>query len=228
MLFRQLFDTHSCTFTYLVASGPGREALIIDPVDQHLQTYLHLLNELKLNLVFTIDTHIHADHITASGLLSHETNTLIAMGERAQVEHVSVKLHDGEKINIDGIELEAIYTPGHTDDSYSFYMKKQNLVFTGDTLLIRGTGRTDLPSGDPYVEYDSLFNRLLCLPKDTRVYPAHGYNDMTVSTISEEKNFNPRLQVRDRDEYAEIMNNLNLEKPKMLEVALPANRTCGI
>lgn len=226
MLFRQLFDADSCTYTYLIASNYGREALLIDPVREQMPLYENLLRELKLRLVLSIETHLHADHITAAGLLQKKFNHTIAMGEQAVAEFINLKIKEGEKISIDGITLEAIYTPGHTNDSYSYRMNDR--VFTGDTLLIRGTGRTDFQEGDPYKQYDSLFNKLLKLPEETLVFPAHNYKGILVSTIGEEKNCNPHLQVRSAEDYATIMNNLNLAKPRMMDVAMPANLTCGM
>ena len=221
MIFEQLFDTKSSTYTYIISSGKGREALIIDPVIEHTEEYIKVLNNLDLKLVKVIDTHIHADHITALNELNKRTNCTRVMGEKSKSEVIDLKLKDNEKINVENIELKAIYTPGHTDCSYCYVMNDR--VFTGDTLLINGTGRTDFQSGSPYDAYDSLFNRLLKLPQKTLVYPAHDYNGKRNSTIESEKNNNPRLQVSSKDEYAEIMNNLNLSNPKMMDIAVPAN-----
>lgn len=226
MLFRQLFDANSSTFTYLIASDYGREALLIDPVREQIPLYENLLRELKLQLVISIETHTHADHVTAAGLLQKKFKQKIAMGAQTQAQCVNLKIKEGEKINIDGIQLEAIYTPGHTDDSYCYWMSDR--LFTGDTLLIRGTGRTDFQQGDPYKQYDSLFNKLLKFPDETFVFPAHDYKGMSLSTIGEEKKYNPRLQVRSAKDYASIMNNLNLARPKMMDEAVPANLKCGI
>ena len=221
MIFEQLFDTKSSTYTYIISSGKGREALIIDPVIEHTEEYIKVLKNLDLKLVKVIDTHIHADHITALNELNKRTNCTRVMGEKSKSEVIDLKLKDNEKINVENIELKAIYTPGHTDCSYCYVMNDR--VFTGDTLLINGTGRTDFQSGSPYDAYDSLFNRLLKLPENTLVYPAHDYNGKRNSTIEAEKNNNPRLQVSSKDEYAEIMNNLNLSNPKMMDIAVPAN-----
>lgn len=222
MLFRQLFEPVSCTYTYLLASDYGREGLVIDPVLDHLEAYVRLIQELGLKLVLTMDTHIHADHVTASGRLVQALNCRYAIGAQARIDFDVIKIKDGETLRIDGIALNALYTPGHTDDSYSFVTADR--VFTGDTLLIRGTGRTDFQNGDPYAHYDSLFNKLLKLPEETLVYPAHDYKGWTVSTIGEEKRNNPRLQVKSADEYAEIMNNLNLPYPTQMDSAVPRNR----
>ena len=221
MIFRQLFDSTSCTYTYIISSGIGREALIIDPVIEHTDEYIKVLEKLNLKLVKVIDTHIHADHITGLNELNKRTSCTRIMGENSRSEVIDIKIKDSEKITIEKIELKAIYTPGHTDCSYSYLMKDR--VFTGDTLLINGTGRTDFQNGSSYDAYDSLFNKLLKLPENTLVYPAHDYNGKKYSTIENEKINNPRLQVSSKEEYAEIMNNLNLSNPKMMDIAVPAN-----
>jgi sulfur dioxygenase len=225
MIFRQLFDSVSGTYTYLLASRRGGEALIIDPVLEKVERYLQLIRELDLKLVKAVDTHLHADHITGLGALRDRTHCITVMGEMSKADVVSMRLTDGDKLTIEGVALEAIYTPGHTDDSYSFWMNDR--VFTGDTLLIRGTGRTDFQNGDARAQYDSIFNRLLKLPDETLVFPAHDYKGETVSTIGEEKAFNPRLQVKSVDDYVVLMNNLNLPNPKMMDVAVPANMKVG-
>ena len=221
MIFKQLFDDKSSTYTYIVASGKGREALIIDPVIEDTSNYTKILNELELKLVKVIDTHIHADHVSAMAELKKRTNCQTVMGEHSKSEVVSLKVKDNEKISIDGINLEALYTPGHTDDSYCFAMKDR--IFTGDTLLINGTGRTDFQNGSSSAAYDSLFNKILKLPEETLVYPAHDYKGNKFSTIGNEKKNNPRLQVNSAAEYANIMDNLKLANPKMMDVAVPAN-----
>ena len=226
MIFRQLFDSVSGTYSYLLASRRGGEALIIDPVLEKVERYLQLVNELDLKLVKAVDTHLHADHITGLGALRDKTHCITVMGEQTKADVVSMRLADGDKLAIEGLALDVIYTPGHTDDSYSFILPDR--VFTGDTLLIRGTGRTDFQNGDARAQYDSLFGRLLKLPEETMVYPAHDYKGDTVSTIGEEKAFNPRLQVKSIDEYVELMNNLNLPNPKMMDVAVPANMRIGL
>ncbi len=225
MIFRQLFHLESSTYTYLLASRAGGEALLIDPVLDHLDRYLQLLNELDVRLVLAADTHVHADHITALGRLRDHLKCPTLMGEFTKANCVSLRLKDGEKISVDGIELRGMYTPGHTDDSFSFVMADR--VFTGDALLIRGTGRTDFQNGDPYVAFDSLFNKLLKLPDDTLVFPAHDYKGWMCSTIGEERRFNPRLKVTTPAQYAEIMNNLHLPNPTMMDIAIPANLACG-
>ena len=221
MIFKQLFDTKSSTYTYLIASDKGREALIIDPVIEHTEIYTKELKDLDLKLVKVIDTHIHADHITGLNELSKIYSCSKIMGEQSKSEVIDVRVKNEDKIKIENIELNVIYTPGHTDCSYSFLMNDR--VFTGDTLLINGTGRTDFQNGDAKEQYNSIFNKLLKLPENTYVYPAHDYNGKKFSTIGEQRSNNPRLQVSSVDQYVEIMNNLNLANPKMMDVAVPAN-----
>jgi len=221
MIFEQLFDSKSSTYTYIISSGKGREALVIDPVIENTDEYIKILESLELRLTKVIDTHIHADHITGLNELNKRTNCTRIMGEKSKSEVIDLIIKDGEKIEIENIKLQAIYTPGHTDCSYSYLMNDR--VFTGDTLLINSTGRTDFQSGNSHDAYDSLFNRLLKLPEKTLVYPAHDYNGNKNSTIENEKNNNPRLQVSSKEEYAEIMDNLNLANPNMIDVAVPAN-----
>jgi len=226
MIFRQLFDSTSGTYTYLLASRLGAEALIIDPVLERVDRYLQLVRELDLRLVKAVDTHLHADHVTGLGALRDRIHCITVMGEQSHADVVSMRVVEGDRIEIEGLRLDVIYTPGHTDDSYSFLCSDR--VFTGDTLLIRGTGRTDFQNGDPRAQYDSIFNKLLKLPDETLVFPAHDYKGDTVSTIGEEKLFNPRLRVKSVDEYAELMNNLKLANPKMMDVAVPANMRVGL
>lgn len=226
MIFRQLFDPVSSTYSYILASRKGGEALIIDPVLEKVDRYLQLFEELDVKLVKAIDTHLHADHITGLGALRDRTLCVTVMGEQTQADVVSMRVSDGDTVDIEGLQLGVIYTPGHTDDSYSFTLHDR--VFTGDTLLIRGTGRTDFQNGDARAQYDSIFNRLLKLPDDTLVYPAHDYKGETVSTIAEERAFNPRLQVKTVDEYVDLMSKLNLPDPKMMDVAVPANVRVGL
>mgnify|MGYP001280752458 FL=1 len=225
MIFRQLFDKKSSTYTYLIASSNGREALIIDPVKENVAEYVKLLEELNLKLVKVIDTHIHADHITGASKLKNKTNCTTIMGENSPAETVDLKLKDGEIIKVDQLEIKALYTPGHTSDSYSFLMN--NYLFSGDTLLINGTGRTDFQNGSSEDAYHSLFDKLLKLPEETLLYPGHDYNGKKVSTIGDEKKFNPRLQVDSINQYIEIMSNLNLSKPKMIEINVSRNLMLG-
>tara|TARA_E500000331_G_C17253631_1_gene712216 strand:- start:732 stop:1364 length:633 start_codon:yes stop_codon:yes gene_type:complete len=204
----------------------GGEALIIDPVFEKLDHFVRVLRELDVKLALAIDTHLHADHVTGLGKLSKLYNCATVMGERAAVEAVSLKVKEGETLKVDNLRVEVIYTPGHTEDSCSFRLN--DCVFTGDTLLIRGTGRTDFQAGCPYQQYDSIFNKLLKLPGHTLVYPGHDYKGDTVSTIAEEQAFNPRLQVSCSTDYANIMNNLNLATPKMMDIVISQNRKMGV
>lgn len=226
MIFRQLFDSVSGTYSYVLASRPGGEALILDPVLEKVDRYCQLLRELDLKLVKAVDTHLHADHVTGLGELRDRTHCMTVMGDQTKADVVAMRVADGDKVTIEGLSLDVMYTPGHTDDSYSYLMGDR--VFTGDTLLIRGTGRTDFQNGSSRAQYDSIFNRLLKLPEETMVFPAHDYKGDTVSTIGEEKRYNPRLQVRSVDEYIELMANLKLPNPKMMDVAVPANMHVGL
>ena len=225
MIFKQVFDTKSSTYTYIIASGKGREAVIIDPVIENVESYIRILNELDLKLVKVIDTHIHADHVTGASKLKLATNCSTLMGEHTPADAVEIKVKDDEIIKIDQIEIKAMYTPGHTSDSYSFLMN--NYLFSGDTLLINGTGRTDFQNGSSKDAYNSIFNRLLKLPEDTILYPGHDYNGKESSTIGNEKKFNPRLQVKNVDEYVELMSNLNLAKPKLIDINVSRNIKLG-
>ena len=225
MIFKQLFDTKSSTYTYLISSGNGREALIIDPVLENVNEYINILKELDLKLVKVIDTHIHADHVTGASKLKDITKCSTIMGDHTPAVSVEIKVKDDEYINLDNIKIRAMYTPGHTSDSYSFLMN--NYLFSGDTLLINGTGRTDFQNGNAKDAYNSIFNRLLKLPDETLLYPAHDYKGEKVSTIGKEKKQNPRLQVNSVDEYVEIMNNLNIKKPSELEFNVSRNVNLG-
>mgnify|MGYP000901308382 FL=1 len=225
MIFKQLFDNISCTFTYLIASRAGGEAVIIDPVLENVDQYIKELNRFKLNLVKVIETHTHADHFSGSSKLKDSTNCKTVMGEHTKTDIVEIKLKDEETIKVGNINIKAIYTPGHTLDSYSFLMKDR--LFSGDTLLINGTGRTDFQNGSSRDSYESIFNRLLKLPEKTLLYPAHDYKGEKVSSIGREKKYNPRLQVNNVNEYIEIMNNLNLPKPKLIDVAIKRNLKLG-
>ena len=226
MIFKQLFDNKSSTYTYLISSGKGREALIIDPVLENVNDYIKLLKELELKLVKVIDTHIHADHVTGASKLKNITKCSTIMGENTPADSVEIKVKDNEYIDLENIKIRAIYTPGHTSDSYSFLMK--NHLFSGDTLLINGTGRTDFQNGNAKDSYNSIFNKLLKLPEETLLYPAHDYKGEKVSTIGKEKKQNPRLQVNSVDEYIDIMNNLELKKPTELETNVARNIKLGI
>ena len=225
MIFKQVFDQKSSTYTYIIASAEGREALIIDPVLENVEDYIKLLTELNLKLVKVIDTHIHADHVTGAGKLRDKTKCVTIMGEHTPTDAVEIKVKDEEIIKLDQLKIKALYTPGHTSDSFSFLM--DNYLFSGDTLLINGTGRTDFQNGSSKDAYNSLFNRLLKLPDETLVYPAHDYKGEKVSSIGKEKKFNPRLQVSNVEEYIEIMNNLNLKKPTAIDFNVANNLKLG-
>ena len=225
MIFKQIFDNKSSTYTYLIASAKGREALIIDPVIDNVNEYINLLKELDLKLVKVIDTHIHADHVTGASKLKNITKCSTIMGENTPAESVEIKVKDDEYVNLDDLKIRAMYTPGHTSDSYSFLMN--NYLFSGDTLLINGTGRTDFQNGNSKDAYNSIFNKLLKLPEETLLYPAHDYKGEKVSSIGKEKKHNPRLQVNSVEEYIDIMNNLDLKKPAELETNVSRNINLG-
>jgi glyoxylase-like metal-dependent hydrolase (beta-lactamase superfamily II) len=225
MIFRQLYDQQSSTYTYLLASRTGGEAVLIDPVSESADMYITLIEQLGLRLVYALDTHTHADHITALGTLREHTGCVTVMGDRTRAECVDLKLAEGEVLDVDGIKLRALFTPGHTDESMSFAMDDR--VFTGDVLLYRGTGRTDFQGGDPHKSWDSIVNKLFHLSNDTLIYAAHDYKGWTVSTIGEEKQYNPRIANRTEVEYVAIMNSLNLPDPKLMDIAVPANLVCG-
>ena len=225
MIFKQVFDQKSSTYTYIIASAEGREALIIDPVLENVEDYIKILNQLNLKLVKVIDTHIHADHVTGAGKLRDKTKCVTIMGEHTPTDAVEVKVKDDEIIQLDKFKIRALYTPGHTSDSFCFLMN--NYLFSGDTLIINGTGRTDFQNGSSKDAYNSIFNRLLKLPDETLLYPAHDYKGETVSTIGKEKRSNPRLQVKNVDEYIDIMNNLNLKKPEKIDFNVESNLKLG-
>ena len=230
MLFRQFFDAESCAYTYLLADEQSRKAVIIDSVRENIDLYLSQLKELSLNLTIVMDSHIHADHITATGLLKKETGCRILQGEPSYSEGVTDTFSDGDLIQLDTLAIKALHTPGHTDDSYCFFIdqKSKPILLTGDTLLIRGTGRTDFQNGSASDQYCSLFEKLKKLPEQTLVYPAHDYHGMTVSTLKEEFDWNSRLQVKTLREYVELMNSLHIPKPARIDQAVPANLRCGL
>jgi glyoxylase-like metal-dependent hydrolase (beta-lactamase superfamily II) len=241
MLIRQFIDHTSFTYTYLIVDEATKQAALIDPVLENAALYVQTINELGATLNSTFDTHTHADHITASGELRALTGCKTYLGFESNSTCIDHKLVDGEIIQLGNIAIKAIYTPGHTDDSYSFYVEntknvigegvnlegKNGYIFTGDTLLIKGSGRTDFQQGDALLQYNSLFKKILTYSDETIVYPGHDYQGRTQSTIGEEKRFNPRLQINNAEEYAEIMDNLNLPEPKLMDIALPANISCG-
>lgn len=229
MLFRQLFDHETYTYTYLLADESSKEAVLIDPVIEHLKSYQRLLKELGLTLKYALDTHVHADHITALGKLRETFACKTFLSNEGAVACADEGLRDGQEISFGDITIRVMYTPGHTDDSYCFYIEEdgKSMVFTGDTLLIRGTGRTDFQNGSSEALYDSLHNKLMVLPATTIVYPGHDYKGWTQSTIEEERLHNERLNIKDKEKFAEHMANLNLPDPKWMDVAVPANQSCG-
>jgi glyoxylase-like metal-dependent hydrolase (beta-lactamase superfamily II) len=188
-----------------------------------------LLEQLDLRLSVALDTHTHADHITGLGALRDRTGCITMMGEQAVASCLTANFKDGDQITAGNIKLEVIYSPGHTDDSYSFYLPNETggMLFSGDTLLIRGTGRTDFQNGDARQQYNSLFNRLLKLQDSCTVHPGHDYRGWALSTIGEEKRYNPRLQIANQGEYVDLMDSLDLPSPKLMDVAVPANQACG-
>jgi len=227
MLFRQFFDTTSSTYTYLIANKKGAEACIIDPVLEHIENYLKAIKDLDLKLVKVIDTHVHADHVSGISKLRDKTQCIACMGKSQNAsEIVSMEVSDNEKFKVGDLELRALFTPGHTDDSYCFLLN--NKIFTGDTLLIGGTGRTDFQNGNAEDQYNSLFNVVLKLDDSVLVYPAHDYKGETVTTIGFERKTNPRLQVKSKQEYVDLMSSLNLPNPKLMDIVIPKNRKHGV
>lgn len=232
MIFRQLFDAESSTYTYLLADERTREAVLIDTVREQVDRDLKLVNELGLKLVYVLDTHTHADHITASGTIRTRIGARTVAG-RSAAPCADVHVRHGETLKVGAIEIKVLETPGHTDDSVSYYIDgrgvegKGGMVFTGDALLIRAAGRTDFQNGSAHVLYESLTKVLFALPDETLVYPAHDYKGMTVTTVAEEKQWNVRIANRSHDEFVQVMESLHLPAPKQIDVAVPANRACG-
>lgn len=229
MTVRQFFDHTSFTYSYAVIDPKTNKACLIDPVIEQLEEYLRFLREVGLSLEYALDTHIHADHITALGSLREALGCKTLVGKPDQVSCATGGLQDNQTIEIGHLQLKAIYTPGHTDDSYCLLLEEQGqkMIFTGDTLLIRGCGRTDFQNGDPSQLYNSLHNKILTLPCETVVYPGHDYKGWTSSTISEEREHNPRLNLDDEDAFVHHMNHLSLPDPKYMDVSVPANLQCG-
>jgi sulfur dioxygenase len=225
MVFRQLFDSESSTFTYLLADERTRAAVIIDPVKERADRDLGLVAELGLQLLYVLDTHTHADHVTGSGLIARRTGAASGAGRRG-APCTDLHLGGGDRVRFGAQEIEVLETPGHTDDSVSYRLADR--VFTGDALLVRGCGRTDLQNGDPRQLHDSITRVLFSLPDETAVYPAHDYHGMTVSTIAEERCLNPRIAGKTAAEFVAVMQNLNLGMPARIMEAVPANRACGI
>lgn len=226
MLFRQLFDAESSTYTYLIADPATKAAVLVDPVLEQVDRDLKLLKELGLTLHYCLETHVHADHVTGTDELRQATSCLGIVPDRAHVGCADRHIKDGETLHLGNITITAIATPGHTDSHMAYFVNRDR-VLTGDALFIRGCGRTDFQSGDAGTLYDSVQERLFSLPDETLVYPAHDYRGHTVSTIGEEKRWNPRFAGRDRPSFIEFMNNLNLPNPKKIMEAVPANEMCG-
>ena len=225
--FRQLLDQDTWTFTYLLWDLDNREGIIIDPVREQFERDLCLVGELGVRMVYALDTHVHADHVTSLGMLREEMGLQTAVGEPSGVPCADIMLNDGYTLGFGRHTLTALATPGHTDACTSF--KVENMVFTGDALLIRGCGRTDFQQGDPEMLYRSITQKLYALPDETLVYPGHDYNGKSVSTIGEEKQYNPRIPATQTEsDFAELMNSLNLPRPKHIDEAVPANMGCGI
>lgn len=225
MLFRQLFDSESSTYTYLVADPVRGVAALIDPVREKVDRDLALVRELGFRLTHVIDTHVHADHVTGAALLRERTGAR-TYASAAGAPCTDAKIGDGDVIEVGDVVITALATPGHTDDSMSFVIP--GAVLTGDCLLIRGCGRSDFQNGDSAALYDSITRVLFALPDDTLVYPGHDYKGMTCSTIGEEKRANPRIAGKTRDEFVALMAGLKLAPPRRLAEAVPANRACGM
>ena len=225
--FRQLFDTKSSTYTYLLADVDSKEAVLIDPVLEHAERDAQLIKDLGLTLKYAMNTHMHADHVTGTGLLKKlipGSKSLISKNSGAQAD---IYVVEGEDVTFGQHCLEVRSTPGHTNGCVTYVCHQQGLAFTGDALLIRGCGRTDFQEGNSKTLYESVHNKILSLPENFRLFPAHDYKGQTSTTVAEEKEFNPRL-TKSCEEFVKIMENLNLPYPKMIDVALPANKVCGL
>ncbi|NOR81251.1 MAG: MBL fold metallo-hydrolase [Methyloprofundus sp.] len=227
MLFKQLFDKESCTYTYLIADLDKKEAILIDPVDTQLDEYLNLLKDQDLTLKYSLETHVHADHVTASGLLRQKLGAKTAVSSLCGASSADIQIQDGDVFEFGNAEsIKVIATPGHTPGSISFLWRDR--IFTGDALFIDGCGRTDFQGGSAEAQYDSITQRLFTLPGDTIVYPGHDYKGRWISNISQERTSNSRIAGKTKAEFLDIMANLNLPKPKLIDMAVPANRYCGI
>jgi glyoxylase-like metal-dependent hydrolase (beta-lactamase superfamily II)/rhodanese-related sulfurtransferase len=228
MLLRQLFDPESSTYTYLLADEQTRDAVLIDPVLEQLERDVTLLAELGLELRYVLETHVHADHVTAAGRLRERLGAKTVLGARAGVDCADRAVDDGDAIDFGRHSLEVRTTPGHTDGDVSYVLDDRSMAFTGDTLLIRGCGRTDFQQGDARAMYRSVHDKLLSLPDDALLYPAHDYQGRTVTTVAEERTYNPRLGGgRTEDEFVAIMAELHLARPRKIDESLAANTHCG-
>jgi len=229
-MFKQLFDQESSTYTYLLTDEHSREAVIIDPVASHIEAYIALIKQYDLQIKYALETHVHADHITASGQLREQLNVITGVGELCGASAADLQINDGDIIQFGNQTLRAIATPGHTAGSISYLWLNeiQARVFTGDALLINGCGRTDFQGGDAGVLFDSITQKLFSLPDETLVYPGHDYQGRQVSCVGQEKAINARLAGKTREAFIDIMHNLNLPKPRLIDIAVPANRRCGV
>jgi sulfur dioxygenase len=225
-MFKQMFDIESSTFTYLLIDETSREAVLIDPVASHVEDYLHQFKALNCTLKYSLETHVHADHITASGMLREQLAIKTGVSELCGASTADLQLNDGEVLQFGEQQIHVIATPGHTAGSVSFLWNDR--IFTGDSLLINGCGRTDFQGGSAASLFDSITNKIFSLPDEALIYPGHDYNGRRVSSVVQEKAINPRLAGKTREEFIAIMNNLNLPKPKLIDIAVPANRMCGI
>jgi glyoxylase-like metal-dependent hydrolase (beta-lactamase superfamily II)/rhodanese-related sulfurtransferase len=228
LIFRQLFDPQSSTYTYLLGHGKTREAILIDPVFEQVRRDAALIAELELKLLYTLDTHVHADHVTAAWLFKQRLASRIALGAATKSSNADLLLNAGDRVAFGERYVEARATPGHTDDSLTYVLDDESMAFTGDALLIRGCGRTDFQHGSAQVLYHSVHLQIFTLPDNCLLYPAHDYRGLTVTSVAEEKRYNPRLggAVSEND-FAGYMNNLKLPHPKQIDIAVPANLKCG-
>lgn len=231
LVFRQLFDAETSTFTYLLGDLATHAAALIDPVIEKVDRDVALLRELGFDLKYALNTHVHADHISGSGVLKleHFAAAQSVLGPGNEVAKSDIKLKDGERLSVGpNLVIEAIHTPGHTLGCTTYYVREMGLLFTGDALLIRGCGRTDFQNGSADMLYDSIHKKLFVLPDETAVYPCHDYRGFTSSTLGEEKRLNPRLAKKTKSEFQDIMKNLNLPYPKKIDACIPANLLCGL
>lgn len=221
-----MFDTESSTLTYLLVDEVTLEGALIDPVVSHIEHYIEVINRLGCKLKYSLETHVHADHITASGKLRERLTIQTGVSELCGASTADIQLIDSDVLMLGNQEIKVIATPGHTAGSVSFLCNER--IFTGDTLLINGCGRTDFQGGSAINLFESIINKIFTLPDETLIYPGHDYNGRRVSSVSQEKATNLRLAGKTKDEFVALMNSLNLPKPKLIDIAVPANRMCGI